>query len=321
VKNIGQRLILISFIFALIAAAATFTYLRSIKSTEVVSKKVTILVAADTIPPRTLIDKKMVTELQVEDNLIFQDYIKNPADIIGKYSKETISKNEGFQVNKLLAENSGEELTLKVDKSHRAISISVSGDQGVSGLLKPGDFVDMVVYLTEKKDEKKVIIPEMAKIIMQNIEVLAVNKQLEREDKIEEAKQNITSFLVTLAVPVDKVEKVVLAENIGTIKLALRPLKNAETTATQGVTLDKLTLNGKLEKTIPALPEKDLVSNNKDKKNEEYVNYLVKEGDTLKSISKDFYGDPDKYQVIQKANNIYNEDLIINGVILRIPDL
>jgi pilus assembly protein CpaB len=321
VKNIGQRLILISFIFALIAAAATFTYLRSIKSTEVVSKKVTILVAADTIPPRTLIDKKMVTELQVEDNLIFQDYIKNPADIIGKYSKETISKNEGFQVNKLLAENSGEELTLKVDKSHRAISISVSGDQGVSGLLKPGDFVDMVVYLNEKKDDKKVIIPEMAKIIMQNIEVLAVNKQLEREDKIEEAKQSITSFLVTLAVPMDKVEKVVLAENIGTIKLALRPLKNAETTATQGVTLDKLTINEKLEKTIPALPEKDMVTHDKDKKNEEYVNYLVKEGDTLKSISKDFYGDPDKYQVIQKANNIYNEDLIINGVILRIPDV
>jgi pilus assembly protein CpaB len=319
VKNIGQRLILISFIIALIAAAATFTYLRSIKSTEVVSKKVTILVASDTIPPRTLIDKKMVTELQVEDNLIFQEYIKNPADIIGKYSKETISKNEGFQVNKLLAENSGEELTLKVDKSHRAISISVSGDQGVSGLLKPGDFVDMVVYLTEKKDDKKVIIPEMAKIIMQNIEVLAVNKQLEREDKIEEAKQNITSFLVTLAVPMDKVEKVVLAENIGTIKLALRPLKNAETTATQGITSDKLTENEKLEKTIPALPEKDLVSHDKDKKNEEYVNYLVKEGDTLKSISKDFYGDPDKYTVIQKANNIYNEDLILNGVILRIP--
>lgn len=325
-KNIGQRLILTSLILALLAAAAAFVYLRSLKVPKVEEKKITILVAAHTIPPRTLIDKKMLTELQVEDNLIFQDYIRNRTEVIGKYTKETILKNEGFQKNKLLFEDN-DELTLKIDKTYRAVSINVTGDAGVSGLLKPGDSVDIVTYLSEKKVGQKVVIPEMAKVVLQNVEVLAVNKQLEREDKVEEAKQNITSFLVTLAVPMNKVETVVLAESIGSIKLALRPLKNDETTETQGITLDKFNVEVKsYEAASPSQSDNPGIigkneGSSKNKSSEKYDSYTVKAGDTLRSISRRFYGDPNKYTIIKKANKIYNENLINNGKVLMIPVL
>jgi hypothetical protein len=58
-KSTEKKLILISLVLAIMAAGAVFTYLHSLKTPRSIVKTVTILVAAETIPPRTLIDKKM----------------------------------------------------------------------------------------------------------------------------------------------------------------------------------------------------------------------------------------------------------------------
>ncbi|MDQ3194175.1 MAG: LysM peptidoglycan-binding domain-containing protein [Bacteroidota bacterium] len=47
--------------------------------------------------------------------------------------------------------------------------------------------------------------------------------------------------------------------------------------------------------------------------------YVVKSGDTLSKISKEFYGDAGKYMDIAKANNISNPDKIDVGQELNIP--
>ncbi|MEO8664781.1 MAG: LysM peptidoglycan-binding domain-containing protein [Ignavibacteria bacterium] len=47
--------------------------------------------------------------------------------------------------------------------------------------------------------------------------------------------------------------------------------------------------------------------------------YVVKSGDTLSKISKEFYGDANKYMDIAKANNISNPDKINVGQELNIP--
>lgn len=47
--------------------------------------------------------------------------------------------------------------------------------------------------------------------------------------------------------------------------------------------------------------------------------YVVKSGDTLSKIAKEFYGDAGKYMEIAKANNISNPDKINVGQELHIP--
>ena len=47
--------------------------------------------------------------------------------------------------------------------------------------------------------------------------------------------------------------------------------------------------------------------------------YTVQPGDTLSKISKRFYGDPNKYPQIAKANNLENPDQIKAGQQLLIP--
>lgn len=51
-------------------------------------------------------------------------------------------------------------------------------------------------------------------------------------------------------------------------------------------------------------------------------NYIVKKGDNLSNIAKQFYGDPGKWKKIHAANSdkIPNPDLIHPGLELTIPD-
>ncbi|OAA93723.1 Flp pilus assembly protein CpaB [Clostridium coskatii] len=318
-KGRGQKLILISFILALIAAVAAFAYLQSLKSSSEADKKTMILVAAETISPGTLIDKKMIKKIQVPYNPIFDNYIKDSSKIAGKYTTETISKNEGFHIDKLL-EKGGDELNLKIDNDYRAISISVTGDSGVSGLLKPKDYVDIIVYTSEKRDGIKVVRPDEAKIVLQNIQVLAVDKQMSRDNKESNSNKSSdngkapTNFLVTLSVKVSDLEKVVLAQSIGSIKLALRPLKDEITTQTNGTTWEDMSVNID-EKTFNKENNLNITSS------ENYKSYTVEPGETLKSISKKFYENENKYTVIKEANNIQDENLILTGETIKIPIL
>jgi len=335
-KSTAQKLILLSFVLALIAAGTIFLYLQSLKAPKETTKEITVLVAAETIPSRTLISKKMITEIKVPDNSIFGDYIKDSSKIMGKYAKETILKDEGFHIDKLL-DKDGNELSLKIDSDYRAISISVTGDSGVSDLLKPGDYVDIITYIAEKKEGSQVVRPDEAKIVLQNIKLLAVDKQLTSEDKAidktTDKDKAVTNFLVTLSIPKAEVEKLVLAESIGSIKLALRPLKDdTTTTTTEGTTWEELNMSANSGKAATSNQENNLVASNQENSagniitsennsKESYKSYTVKPGDTLKKISRKFYGDAKKYTSIKEANHIKNENLISPGKVLKIPIL
>jgi pilus assembly protein CpaB len=313
-KKVGKQLILISFFLAVIASAVLFIYLNSLnnsKNLKIASKKITVLVAAQSIPARTKIDKKMIAEVQVTDDDIFKGCIKKSSLVIGKYTKESMSKNEVFYKEKLFSSD-GTEFSLNIQADHRAISLNVTGDSAVSYLLKPQDYVDIIAYLPEKKDAQKVIRPETAKLILQNIEVLAIDRQSTRDVKQPDKMPN--NFLITLSVPTTDIEKIVLAEDIGNLKFALRPLNSEDDAITEGATCEQLLNVNTSEENVS---EENM--NSDDISSAEDIQYTVKKGDTLKSISEAFYGDPDKYPLIKEANNIENEDIILIGEIIIIP--
>jgi len=318
-KSTEQKLVLISFVLAAIAAVAVFVYLRTLKEPEKEVPLTKILVAADVIPPRTLIKRNMIREIEVEDNPIFADYLRDYSQIEGKYTRETILKNEGFHHDKLL-DALETELSLRVRENHRAISISVLGSTGVSQLIKPGDFVDIVATFDEKTEDSEIVRYDSSKMLLQNIEVLAIDKLLNR-DETEKSSENVPSmFLVTLSVAATDVEKIVLADNIGNITLALRPLKDDSVIETQGVIWKEISIPAYDE---PSQTDADTPceDDNNATNSTEYINYTVKSGDTLVKISREFYGNDENYKLIMEANNIEDPNIIITGQVLKIPVL
>ncbi|MFT5872937.1 MAG: pilus assembly protein CpaB [Clostridium sp.] len=322
-KNTGKRLILVSFILAVLSSIFIFIYLQSLKTPDIAVKERTILIAAETIPPRTIIVKKMVKEISIIDNEIFKDYIVESSNIIGKYTKDIILKDEGFHKAMLINELDNE-LSFKIEGNNRAISINVNGSTGVSDLIKQGDFVDIIVYLGEKKDGLVIVRPDISKILLQNIQVLAVDKALNRDGEQRVAVP--TNFLVTLSVPIFDIEKLTLAEDIGTLKLVLRPLKPDYIHKTEGAIWQELILDDskEMKNFFPEYKTKPVIENNVNSKNykyNKYVYYTIKQGDTLRKISTTFYGDPKKYELIKEVNGIYEENLIKAGTGIKIPIL
>jgi pilus assembly protein CpaB len=329
-KSIGKKLIIISFVLAIISTMAIFSYLQSLKKPSNTVKSITVLVAAETIPGRNLISKKMLKEVEVPNSLIFNDYIKDSTKVIGKYSKRSIVKDEGFHNDNLLSE-SGDEISLNIEKDHRAMSINVTGDSAVSDLLKTGDFVDIISYLPERKELEKIVRPDTAKIILQNIEILAVDKQIIRADNTKDTKDTKDAkettdvvpptFLVTLSVHLNDIEKLVLAEDLGSIKLALRPLNKEENNNTKGAVWQDIMVSSAGATSTPvgdnvSTVPKEATSNETASK---YTYYTIKRGDTLRIISKSLYGDAKKYTLIKEANNIKDENKIKVGTIIKIP--
>lgn len=327
-KSLGKKLIMLSFIFALICSVVIFVYLRSLKTPKETLEKVTIIVAAEDISPRIEIKEKMLREIQVPKDSIFDSYIKEKSEILGKYTKEIIRKDEGFRVEKLLQQKGNEkELAFNIDAKHRAVTLSVNGEAGVANLLKSGDYVDVVVFLGEKREGDQVVRSDMAKILLQNLRVLAVDRQILRTEEKEEELPIPDSFLVTMSVPVTDIEKLVLAEDIGNIKLVLRPLGSEDSDDTKGTTWQELAVIVSEDKEqVPPVniePPSTAESSSSDKNNTEkkFTYYTVRRGDTLRSISAYFYGDPEKYSLIQEFNKISNKNRIINGEVIKIPTL
>lgn len=321
-KSTGKKLILLSFSLALIATITVFVYLQSLNTNKGAAKKITILVAKDTIAARSIIESKMLQEIQVSDDSIFNDYIRDSSKIIGKYTKDAVMKNEGFRSENLISKNS-EEISIMIDSKSRAISINATGASAVSDLLKAGDRVDIVATLPEKKEATLTVRPESSKILLQNIQVLAVDKQITREDttkvKTDIPEKVPTTFLVTLSVPLLDIEKLVLAEDIGSLKLLLRPLAKEANVDTKGAVWQDLTTSTSDSSKDVLTAKDDAVVPPTSGTADKVISYTIKRGDTLKSISLAFYGDSAKFYLIKQANNIQNENHIITGQVIKIP--
>lgn len=321
-KSISKRLLVISFIFALIAAGSIYYYLLSLDNKEEADEEKTkILVANQDIMPRTKIEKNMVKEIEISADSDYGDFINKTSDIVGKYSREAIFKDERFHRGNFY-NNDAKELSAKITGDHRAMAIYVDGSSGVADMIKSGDYVDIFVYLPELKEANRIVRPNLSKLILQNIEVLAIDKDINGEVSRSEIPEN---YYVTLSVPIVEAEKLVLAEDIGELKLALRPLDKDYIYETDGTIWEEILLDDKnqMKDLFPQYEIKpkdnlDVAGNyNYDK----YYYYTIKYGDTLRKISTNFYGKPDNYLLIKEVNKIDDENSIVSGTALKIPVL
>ena len=122
------------------------------------------------------------------------------------------------------------------DPNKRAMSVKVDDVIGVAGFIKPGDRVDVMVTI-EPNSRAGGAATTVAKVILENVKVLAAGTQMERKGKDEEPKP-VT--VITVEVDVVEAEKLALASNQGRLRLALRNPINTESILTSGATVGSL---------------------------------------------------------------------------------
>jgi pilus assembly protein CpaB len=115
---------------------------------------------------------------------------------------------------------------------YRAVSIGVNPVSGASGLIFPGDHVDLILTQDFQKGEEPISRRSVSETIVTNIRVLAIDQRLQEASPDPKGQIPIPRT-VTLEVLPKQAEMINVAVQLGTLSLALRsvPLDSEPVTA------------------------------------------------------------------------------------------
>src|SRR5262249_53805375 len=115
----------------------------------------------------------------------------------------------------------------------RAISINVDAESGVSGLIWPGDYVDVVLtQVIEKAD----LAPHgaLSETVLNNVRVIAVDQEIVQGAPANNATAGKVAHTVSLQLAPEQVKKITVAKNLGKLSLSIRAAVEQPDTADTG---------------------------------------------------------------------------------------
>jgi pilus assembly protein CpaB len=138
-------------------------------------------------------------------------------DLNDKFPRVRLFTGEPILRAKLMDSKDGKENSAKIPEGYRVVSVKVTMDEVVSGLVQPGDRVDVVVFLKGNNTE---INKTMANTILKDVRVFAINSETERSTN-KDGEQTVAKT-VSLLVKPNQVESIMLAGELGKLRLSLR---------------------------------------------------------------------------------------------------
>ncbi len=190
-----------------------------------------VVQAKSDIKEREQIRESMLQLVEVPSSMVPAGAHTDIKELIGRPVRVAVMAGDILTDRKVYRDVKQMGFTGIIPSDRRAISISVNDVTGVSGFMRPGDFVD-VMLISEKADNSKI----SGEIIMQNIMLLAINNAAERaedkdsknsggKDKKEEVSSVGKPVTATLAVRPEEELRLAVAAKAGQIYLALRPYR------------------------------------------------------------------------------------------------
>ncbi len=193
-----------------------------------------VVVAKADLAWGTKLTPEMVQVVNYPSNALPDGYYKNVDDLKDAVLLHDLKTNEPILKSKLASgKDVGQGVAAVTDPMKRAMSVKVDEVIGVSGFIKPGDRVDIMVTIEPDSRSARPI----AKLILENIKVLAAGLQYEKNGSEKDPKP---VQVMTLEVDIEEAEKLALASTQGKLRLALRNPLNAEKVLTKGANVSTL---------------------------------------------------------------------------------
>lgn len=230
----NKKVILIAMLMAVLTSFLVYVYIKQMThKPEVKIEYITAYVAAKTLPAKSLIAARDLKAIKVTREYLHPLAVLDQSKIIGKRLNEKVLAGEQILKDRLVDEEKAA-LTYQIPKGRRAVSVNINEQIQVANLLKPGDYVDVIVSFD--KEEVKVgdinrTFPKVSKMIIQNVQLLA----LSQFQVIPEEPQKELPKTATLSLTPVEAEKLVFASDFGVIRLALRGIEDNGMVDTEGI--------------------------------------------------------------------------------------
>src|SRR3972149_7623273 len=215
-----------------------------------------VVVPNQSIPVGTRVTEEMVTLKDITSDAVLVDAYRDTGDVVGQVTRFPLVTGEQVIPTKVTATGAAladvkiPPLAYVVSEGQRAVAIQVDTVIGASGLIRPGDYVDVILTVRveggQTDAEGGVFLEggrdQIAQTILQNAQVLSIDQNVTRTVAVEGEEEgsvvgdgsegNAEATSVTLAVSPVHGEVLTTAETCGNnfggrLALALRPLGGA----------------------------------------------------------------------------------------------
>jgi len=173
-----------------------------------------IYVALADIPVGTALTPQLVKLEKWPSDRVPAGAIDNVEEFQGKMPRTPLYSGEPIMTAKLSDSLGG--TGERIPKGFRVMSVKVSTDTGVSGLILPGDRVDVLVFLKQSGE----ILQTGTRTILRDVCIFAVDGKINRETDPDGGVVNVKT--VSVLVKPDQVERLMLANQLGRLSLSLR---------------------------------------------------------------------------------------------------
>ncbi|MEI4507778.1 Flp pilus assembly protein CpaB [Sphingopyxis sp. CCNWLW253] len=189
-----------------------------------------ILVATRQLPVGTIVGPDSFRFQPWPKELVEKAYfMKDKTDVntlVGTVVRYPITAGQPLTQGALVHPDDRGFLAAALGPGMRAVTVKVSQEQGVAGFVFPGDRVDVVLAQTISVEEGSSFPDKQiftAETIVRNVRILATDQRYDAED--ETGKTPVRTFgSVTLEATPEIAEKIAVAQDMGKLSLALRPL-------------------------------------------------------------------------------------------------
>jgi pilus assembly protein CpaB len=213
---------------ALVAALVVYSALKK-REREVqaaMAQSVNIVVATHDLHIGSQIDPSAVKLVRWSRDSMPPGAFTDIAAVTGKYVKTPIVENEPIIGDRLFSGvKTAGMLPLLIPAGMRAMSVAVDEVSDIAGFVLPGAHVDILVSISGQATGGQ----PFSKIVLQNVEVLAVAQEIE-EAKDEPRVVKVVTVLVTP----EEAERLSLASHDGVLRLALRNYDDKKLVMTNG---------------------------------------------------------------------------------------
>jgi pilus assembly protein CpaB len=185
-----------------------------------------IVVATREIPEGAVIDRLAITTAEWPRATLPAGAFSSIDSVVGRITRVAVFSGDPIVPARLAPAGSGPGLEVKIAAGKRAMGVRINDVAGISGLIQPNSRVDVLVTLrTEGLGQRQV-----AKVFMENMRVLSVGRQMERDGDGDP----IDATTATLEVTPDEAERLAVAMNQGSIQLVLRGYGDPSNVTTSG---------------------------------------------------------------------------------------
>jgi len=209
-----------------------------------------VVVATQDIPAGTRVTEGMVDRKSISAEAVLAGVFTNKKDVVGQVTRVPLVNGEQVIPSKVtatgaaIADVEDPPLAYVIPEGKRAVSVEVSSQIGVSGLIRPGDYVDVILTIQVRGGGgtgESANTDQITRTILQNVQVLSVDQDIAIPSQDTEgapsvggsADSNPDATTVTLAVSPVHGEVLTVAEtcgqnNGGRLALALRGFGDSE---------------------------------------------------------------------------------------------